>query len=202
MDSHAATTEQAILDAARRLFMAHGYRRVSTRQIAEACGLTQPAIYHHFGGKEELYIAVLNAELTRLGGAIARIVGRHREAEAALSEIAKFVLSSTDYDFALMRRDMSLEISAGAQEAVRNAFVTRVVLPIAGVLQPVIDDPRNAYPGYSPVAAAFLFLSVIAHFLEEQVDERADAGGVMPIEHVSKLAASMVLRGLWSSEGP
>src|SRR5690349_3359337 len=47
-------TAKLILQAARQLFMAHGYRAVSTRQVAEAVGLTQPALYHHFATKEEL----------------------------------------------------------------------------------------------------------------------------------------------------
>ena len=34
-----------------------GYRSVSTRQIATAAGVNQPAINYHFGGKEELYLA-------------------------------------------------------------------------------------------------------------------------------------------------
>jgi AcrR family transcriptional regulator len=41
-------TRCLILQAAHRPFMEQGYRAVSTRQIAAACGITQPALYRHF----------------------------------------------------------------------------------------------------------------------------------------------------------
>jgi len=46
-----AETRKVVLQAARRLFLEFGFHAVSTRQIAEACGLTQPALYHHFANK-------------------------------------------------------------------------------------------------------------------------------------------------------
>lgn len=51
-------TEKAILDTAKRLFLEHGYEHVTLHDIAEACGLTRGAIYHHFHGKEEMLDAV------------------------------------------------------------------------------------------------------------------------------------------------
>ena len=51
-------TEKAILDTAKRLFLEHGYVHVTLQDIAEACGLTRGAIYHHFHGKEEMLDAV------------------------------------------------------------------------------------------------------------------------------------------------
>ena len=51
-------TEKAILDTAKRLFLEHGYEHVTLQDIAEACGLTKGAIYHHFHGKEEMLDAV------------------------------------------------------------------------------------------------------------------------------------------------
>lgn len=56
-------TYQTIIKTAQRLFMESGYRAVSTRQIAKICGITQPALYHHFKNKQDLYIAVLQDAL-------------------------------------------------------------------------------------------------------------------------------------------
>ena len=53
-------TEKAILDTAKRLFLEHGYEHVTLQDIAEACGLTRGAIYHHFHGdagcRHHLYV--------------------------------------------------------------------------------------------------------------------------------------------------
>lgn len=59
-------TRAALLDAGRRLFAEHGYASVSTEQIVSGSGLTRGALYHHFGGKRELFKAVyeqIEAEL-------------------------------------------------------------------------------------------------------------------------------------------
>ena len=48
-----------ILEAAGRLFAEHSFDSVSTRRIAKAAGANLSAIGYHFGGKEELYGAVL-----------------------------------------------------------------------------------------------------------------------------------------------
>jgi len=54
-----AQTHQSILDAARELFLKHGYAATSTRDIAKAIGITQPALYHHFKDKEVIFLAVI-----------------------------------------------------------------------------------------------------------------------------------------------
>ncbi|EST10752.1 TetR/AcrR family transcriptional regulator [Sporolactobacillus laevolacticus] len=52
-------TQQKIIQIANQLFMKNGYNAVSTRKIAKECGLTQPALYHHFRDKESIYLAVI-----------------------------------------------------------------------------------------------------------------------------------------------
>lgn len=51
-------TEKMILDTAKKLFLENGYEKVTLQGIADACGLTRGAIYHHFRGKEEMLDAV------------------------------------------------------------------------------------------------------------------------------------------------
>lgn len=54
-----AKTHQAILDAARNLFLSRGYQGTSTRDIAKIVGITQPALYHHFADKDVLFLQVI-----------------------------------------------------------------------------------------------------------------------------------------------
>ena len=51
-------TQAALVRAARRMFGARGYAAVGTEEIVRAAGVTRGALYHHFGGKEDLLAAV------------------------------------------------------------------------------------------------------------------------------------------------
>jgi AcrR family transcriptional regulator len=52
----------AILDTSAKLFSQHGYKEVSIRDIAQACGLTNAALYYHFKNKEDLFLAMLQRD--------------------------------------------------------------------------------------------------------------------------------------------
>src|SRR5919109_2442657 len=51
-------TGQRILAAARECFAESGYVAASTHMVASRVGLTTGALYHHFGSKRELSLAV------------------------------------------------------------------------------------------------------------------------------------------------
>jgi AcrR family transcriptional regulator len=53
-----AGTRTALVTAARPLFATKGYAGVGTDEVATAAGVTRGALYHQFGGKEELFVAV------------------------------------------------------------------------------------------------------------------------------------------------
>jgi len=48
-----------ILVQAKKAFAEKSYRGASTGELARASGITEPVLYHHFGSKKKLYIAVL-----------------------------------------------------------------------------------------------------------------------------------------------
>lgn len=52
-------TRQAILDAAVKLFLEHGYQRFSLRQVARAIGYTPTTIYLYFKDKDDLLFHVV-----------------------------------------------------------------------------------------------------------------------------------------------
>jgi AcrR family transcriptional regulator len=54
-----AVGKQCLMEQARHLFFAHGYHGVSIRDIVQACGLSNAALYYHFGSKQDLYVQVI-----------------------------------------------------------------------------------------------------------------------------------------------
>jgi AcrR family transcriptional regulator len=68
-----ATARDEILDAAAELFTTHGFANTSTRSIADAVGIRQSSLYHHFKTKNDILEDLL--EGTVLAGlAFARAV--------------------------------------------------------------------------------------------------------------------------------
>ncbi len=56
---------KAILNAAVKLFSERGFDAVSVRELATIAGVSKANIYHHFGSKRGVYIAVLRDTLNQ-----------------------------------------------------------------------------------------------------------------------------------------
>jgi AcrR family transcriptional regulator len=59
-------TRASILAAARDRLLAEGYTNLSTRAVAEAAEVPLSQIHYHFGSKQQLILALLEAENARL----------------------------------------------------------------------------------------------------------------------------------------
>lgn len=90
---------QEILDRSAELFAARGFHGVSVAEIGGACGITGPALYKHFAGKEAILAEMLVSISDRL-----LTVGRARVAEADGTEEALRALIDWHVDFALRHR--------------------------------------------------------------------------------------------------
>lgn len=55
------TTQAKVLESARRIFGTKGYADTSLKDIADDLGLTITPIYHYFGNKQALFLAVTEA---------------------------------------------------------------------------------------------------------------------------------------------
>jgi AcrR family transcriptional regulator len=55
-----------IREEATRLFGEYGFDRVTIRELADCCGITEPAVYRYFSSKEAIYNDVLESLRSRL----------------------------------------------------------------------------------------------------------------------------------------
>ena len=66
-------TRAALLAAARELFGERGYAATPTEDVVAAAGVTKGALYHHFGGKQELFRVVHEQLLHDISDAVVAI---------------------------------------------------------------------------------------------------------------------------------
>ncbi|MDW7684210.1 MAG: helix-turn-helix domain-containing protein, partial [Bacillota bacterium] len=55
-----ADTQQAILAAAKKLFITNGYKGTTTVQIAREAGISEMTLFRHFPSKEEIFVSVIH----------------------------------------------------------------------------------------------------------------------------------------------
>lgn len=92
-------TRALLLNTALQLFAVHGFDSVTTRQLAKEAGVNIAAIAYHFGGKRELYRAVLTQLVDdtepHIGETIRDVGGRIDDAKGDPQQLTAIVVNLT-----------------------------------------------------------------------------------------------------------
>jgi AcrR family transcriptional regulator len=193
-----------ILDAARELFVEHGYEGVTLRMIADRAGCTPPAILHHFGSKEGLIFATceeafraLRARFERIGRA-ADPVERLRRTGLAYVDFA--MEHPNHYRFMFLTRhpmpgpdDVAIERGNPDQDAYAFLRATVAEAIAAGRLRDECDDPDTV--------AQILWSG--AHGLVALHLTKGDDPflSFRPVKATARLLVDATLRGILKGEG-
>ena len=143
-----STRKSQIIQEAMRLFAQHGYRGTTIATVADAVGLTEPGLLHHFPSKEHLLIGVLEErdkiDRERFGGALRqqdtrileslKMLVSHYENTPGLAQLfTVLVAESIDSEhpgntyFVQRYRDFRLKLSEAFEDAQRNGEIRRDV---------------------------------------------------------------------------
>jgi AcrR family transcriptional regulator len=72
-------TVQHLLETARDLFASDGFAKTSIEDIVSKAGVTRGALYHHFGGKADIFRAVVEDEAGRLAKRLQRAASKEED---------------------------------------------------------------------------------------------------------------------------
>ena len=160
-------TRRAILRAAQALFMKSGYRAVTTRMVAEACGVKQPLIYYHFSDKETLYLEVHREQAAASRAALERIAVRQGESvPVRLSHMVRYLRQSYQQNMSLFFHELRYEIHPAMRAAMGDLFRLSIVAPIMAVFEDGIHTGFLRSPaegGVAPRLATYLLLSTLSN---------------------------------------
>ncbi|QXV56921.1 TetR/AcrR family transcriptional regulator [Amycolatopsis sp. TNS106] len=117
-------THEHLLEAGRQVFLRRGFLAATVEEIAADAGYTRGAVYKHFGGKEGLWLAIIEAaaegHLEQLRKTLALAAGRN-DVIAALAPV-----DVVDKDAAQWSAAAAEVLAATAQQPETAALVAAV----------------------------------------------------------------------------
>jgi AcrR family transcriptional regulator len=142
--------DAAILHAAFEAFARYGLRRTSMADIAKGAGMSRPALYLHYSGKEDIFNALVRIHFERSEKAVAQVIAT----PGAPAETLLAVFHAIDGDAveAMLNSPHADEIlsenSPFSQAAVQEAQA-RITDHIAGWIETGVAEGRMHLQGFS-----------------------------------------------------
>jgi len=131
-------SQRTIVDAARAVFAERGYRAGSLRDVGERAGVSAANVLHHFGSKEGLLVAVLEAREASSGK---ELLERFRQGEvvSALRDLVR----ANSLDRGLIRLYTTLGAEATDATHPAHDYFRRRYSDIRGYLTAAIEQARR-----------------------------------------------------------
>jgi AcrR family transcriptional regulator len=161
-----------IMDAAAELFVARNYADVTVDQVAEKAEVTKGAVYHHFKNKEQLYVAMLRADLERKHGLHERAAAIEGSCRVRLRALTAAFLELPDNErqlIELVRRDANIFAKPLRDELVR-AYQRALPDPVEAIIRDGIVD-GEIIP-CDPRLLAWQFVALVEVLLTPYASER------------------------------
>ncbi|WP_248931177.1 TetR/AcrR family transcriptional regulator [Paenibacillus hamazuiensis] len=184
-------SRERILEEARELFIAHGYRGLTMRSIAQAMGYSHGALYYHFKEKAELFHALVMKDFKMLVKRSQELIGRTRlgdvaQLEKLMLEFIKFGLENPkQYEIMFMINDPELRRYSRIEQAQCLELFATVVRAVIAKL-PGAESKMYTAP-WSLFMSLHGFISYSIHFNQnyDEVKKLAEA-------HVKYLCAGLL----------
>lgn len=166
---------EQIIETALRLFAQQGFDGTSTKQIAQAAGITEGLIFHYFATKADLLAAVLETHHSFLGAL--RVLLNNAQEEAVAPLLTR--LATAWLQTLRREREITLVLFSTAQSNPKvgeafQALVTEGITRLAATLQRAVD--RGELRADLPLAtsAHLFFSSIFIFFVRHQHLSTAD----------------------------
>ncbi|MEV6237701.1 TetR/AcrR family transcriptional regulator [Lentzea sp. NPDC051838] len=136
-------TRADILDVATREFADKGYTGARVDEIAERTSTTKRMIYYYFGGKEQLYIAVLERAYSAIRALEASVDVEHLDPEVAIRRLAEVTFDHHEANPDFIRL-VSIENIHHAKHIARSEILAGLANPALDGLTRALDRGRES----------------------------------------------------------
>lgn len=184
-DAEESARKGQILTAAAEVFAERGYQRGSMRDIAERVGVSEPALYRHFPGKDALFLALIRIAAGKLRADAFEIIDAVRPGSVRAHLLAAFAdRRQVIARYAPVLR--SVLAAVAFNQEFRNEFREVMIEPVRGRLLEAaaeldeafdtLDAERTREARVRALMSLFVGFSVTSFVLADEPDEAiADA---------------------------
>ena len=157
---------QQILGVAMRLFSQHGFRGTTTKEIAQAAGVSEAMVFRHFANKQELYSAILDFKACSgsLGDPREFLADalRRKDDRAVFSELARALMHHHESDQEFLRL---LTHAALEEHELAQMFWERTIRQMYEFLGGYVRERQRdgAFRQIEPNVVVRAFLGTIIH---------------------------------------
>lgn len=163
---------ERILTAAMTTFASEGFAGATIDMIADAAGFTKGAVYSNFGSKDDLFFALLDAQVAARAALIAKLTeqvgaseGPESAAAAVGAALTQAIRENTDYQLLLIE----YLLRAARDPQIRARFVKHRRTLIDQTMKAIIDPAALAGTGLSPEALTTLLAALMNGFGIEEI---------------------------------
>jgi AcrR family transcriptional regulator len=136
-------TKAEILDVAAREFARQGYDGARVDEIAALTRTTKRMIYYYFGGKEQLYVAVLERAYTEVRTAEAAIDVEHLAPVEAIRKLAELTYDH-HHDHPDFIRLVSIENIHLARHLRTSEVLVNLGAPVIDLIKRILTAGKNS----------------------------------------------------------
>lgn len=172
----AAQTRQEILEVATREFADQGYAGARVDQIAAQTRTAKRMIYYYFGGKEQLYVAVLEQAYAGIRQAEQQIDVEHLDPVSAIRRLAELTFDHHESNPDFIRL-VSIENIHRAEHVRRSPDLARLNTPAIELIAAILDRGRASGAFTRDVDAVDLHM-MISSFCVFRVANRHTFGAI------------------------
>lgn len=190
-------TRRQLLEAAGEVFAEHGYAKATSKEICERAGANIAAVNYHFGGKDQLYAAVLQEAHSRIVSieSMTATVDSHVDPKLKLRSVLSRIVNQ------VAQRDRpGWELRVLSREILSRspfmpALVEKQIAPKAALLRTILAELMRlpaSHPAVSRtminIIGPILMLLIIDRTLQKKVAPQLETDADALIEHMVTFA--------------
>ncbi|GKV73742.1 TetR family transcriptional regulator [Pseudarthrobacter sp. NCCP-2145] len=181
-------TRTQFLSAAQEVFADRGYHGAGMNEIARAAGVSKPVLYQHFPSKRELYIELLDINLSTLTDLLLRTLNSTKDnkerVQAAIHAFYRFIDSDNRAHRLVFESGLINDPDVNSRlETFNNAF--------AGAIARAINEDTKL-----PVAEAELLARGLAGLTQVSARYWLETNGNLNLKTASGLIYSLAWQGI------